>query len=168
MIFEEKLLAKGEEFLTHSVISKQNERDILKYYLNKIKPRVIVEIGTFRGATTAFLSRYAHKVYSFDIKDHLGRHCLWEEFKIKNIEFFKIDNEKEKKNIIDSLRFDFAFVDGMHRTPFPENDFCMVKHCKRVLFHDYRDTWHYDGVKEIVNKLECEIKEPFAYWEAKT
>lgn len=165
-----EILKKDVAFKAWSVIRFEDQRKILTDYLLRLKPKFMLEIGTCRGVTTAYMSQFVEQIVTIDVKDYPGRKEFWDEMGIKrsNVIFQKVNDESEKRKFIQELDFDFAFVDGGHRRPWPEQDFEMVKRCGRVLFHDYSDDWKYDGVKEIVDKLgNCEIKKPFAYWENK-
>ena len=51
------------------------------------------------------------------------------------LSFHIIKNRNEIKAILDTIKFDFAFIDGEHNNSI-RADFELVKKCKRVLFHD--------------------------------
>jgi protein-L-isoaspartate O-methyltransferase len=173
-----KLLALLEENIDlkkWSVIGRENEREILTRFLVENKINTLLEIGTFKGVATAYISQFVNKIITIDIAEQPGKYKLWEELDIKNIEHYTVKTENEKAKIIKNLEFDFAFVDGMHRAPFPEKDFNYTAKCGRVLFHDYRPgEIMFAGVFDIVNKIiyttkilpygKCEIDLPFAYW----
>ena len=131
-----------------------------------------LEIGTYQGSSAIILSQFFKRVICVSVDDDLRRiikRDIIEYLGIKNIEFYDAHNNKEKKQIIDSMEFDFAYLDGDHIHDTHE-DFALVKRCGRVLFHEY---WPLQAVVwNLVNSLPpSEVKRAqvdcFAYWERK-
>ena len=141
------------------------QQEIFEYFLKKNKIEVAVEIGTMNGAGAKLLSKYANRVYTLDIvsKEHLISILP------KNVTIIQIKDNLEKKVFLESMNFDFAFVDGDHTELGVLLDFECVKKCGRVLFHDYRvgDNTKWSGPREAIRELgiKVEVREPFAYWE---
>ena len=139
---------------------------IFIYFLKKKPIKTIVEIGTYNGVSTALLSKFAENVITIDIKDRPIRNEIWNYLKIKNIKSYIVKNNLEKKELLDKLEFDFAFIDGDHNDVNPDLEYC--KKCKRILFHDYNNSYpSVDGVVNSLPKEEIEIKGIFAYWSPK-
>lgn len=152
----------------------------LRWFLKIISPKVTVEIGTWRGVMTAFLAHHTkERVYTLDIHDYPETCFIWAYFGVEDkIKYVLVPSEKKKKNFLESLDFDFAFIDGDHTYEGVSNDFKFVKKCGRVLFHDYfkgahsidddPDNEEKVGTKRFVDTLpkdEVQVFEPFAYWE---
>lgn len=146
--------------------------EIFQYFLDKYVKKVntIVEIGTNYGISTVLLSKYAEKVYTFDIEDFAVKKEIFEMFGVKNVIFYKIKNDKEKEEILKNLKFQFAFIDGNH-FEIP-TDYKLLNHCGKILFHDYETGWIKENfrtsVVRYINTLIKDVKEivePFAYLE---
>lgn len=131
---------------------------------NGIKGKTALEIGTYNGITAIILARYFDNVVTVDILDCPIKKKIADFLGIKNIEFKLVNDNKEKAGFINSQEFDFCYMDGDHEndTLF---DWELVKHCGRVLFHEY---WsEQKPVFDLVNSLpENEVKKyPFmALW----
>lgn len=160
---------------TLSVISSQEQIDIMNYFIAKKDRHVCVEIGTYEGFTAQILAEKCARVETFDIRDYLAKYKIWYMHNVKrNINFHLIKNDVEKEKLINDLSFDFAFIDGSHMEGIVK-DFELVKKCGSVLFHDYNN--QNEKVKELYKHVigwvdslpenEVEIKPPFAYWEKK-
>jgi hypothetical protein len=141
--------------------------EILKHFLLRKPVKHVLEIGTYNGLATGFIAQFADKVTTIDIEDHPEKHKIWEAIGVESrITSIIVENEEEKKAIIGALNFDVAFVDGNHFGKYPKSDFEMVKHCGRVILHDYHKD--FPDVVKFVDSLDSntrEIKGLFAYWE---
>jgi SAM-dependent methyltransferase len=142
-----------------------NAGEILWKFVNRKPTEVILEIGTFRGLSTAYLAQFVRKIYTIDVIDEPLKYDIWDYLGVRDkIVFLKVDSEEMKKAIISNLKFDLAFVDGEHFDPYPEGDFNLVKHCGRVIMHDY--VKEFPDVIRFVDTLESkEIVGCFVYWE---
>jgi SAM-dependent methyltransferase len=127
----------------------------------------ILEIGTFRGPSTALLAHYADHVTTIDIQPYYESVPVWVYFGVGHkIQAVIVDGNDSKAELIGTLDFDFAFVDADHMYEGAKLDFNLVKKCGRVLFHDYGDPRF--GITKLVDELprtEVTIDAPFAYWE---
>lgn len=133
-------------------------------YLKDIEIGHAIEIGTWRGVSTAILAHYADKVTTVDIKYYdIAPHVwLWAGVKGK-ITYYVAENNKLKRKLLEETGFDFAFIDGDHSYEGVKYDFECVKKCGRVLFHDY--TENCPGIIKFVDELEgVEKNDPFALW----
>jgi hypothetical protein len=127
-----------------------------------------VEIGTFRGLSTAILAHYCQKVTTIDIKIFEEAICLWKYFGVRDkIKYCCVDSDASKAQAIEDVgKFDFAFIDGLHTLDAVKVDFELVKKCGTVLFHDYGMP-DIPDIKIFVDALpfkEVTIKHPFALW----
>lgn len=108
--------------------------------------RTVLEIGTYRGCSAAEIAQYVDRVITIDLKrgklelagNEFDRYAFWASLGISNIDLMLVEDDAEKKALVDSLDFDLAFVDGAHDETV-RNDFELVKRCGRVLFHDADD-----------------------------
>lgn len=144
------------------------QEDILRYFLEKAKPKIVLEIGTFQGLTAALIAQYAEKVYTIDVVPYPMQDAVWEFCGCKNkIEKFVCKSTRIKREIVSAINFDFAYIDGSHLMENIIVDYDMTKRCGHLLFHDYWQTGgDWQDVKEFVDSLNIpiEIKVPFAYW----
>ena len=79
-----------------------------------------------------------------------------------------IDHEASRERIkieLEDIEFDTAFIDGNHKAKQVEDDFEIVKHCGRVIFHDIAE--NYVNVIELMEKIGAKRINEFGYWEAK-
>ncbi len=155
-----------ERLIKESSLSRREEEIIFIKFLKKNPIKTAVEIGTYNGISTVLLSRFAEKVITIDIEDRPLKQQIWNHLKIKNIKSYIVRDNKEKKELLNNLKFDFAFIDGDHNDVGPDLEAC--RKCKRILFHDYNNS--FQSVDNTVNSLpkdEVEIEEMFAYWEEK-
>ena len=160
----------GEDVLSSSaavaggpqVVARQFER------VAALHPAAVVEIGTRHGIMAAVLARFAERVITLDVdasplvRDVLA--CAG----VRNVVPVVVDGNAAKGLLLDSLRFDLAFVDGDHRYEGVAFDFAHVRHGGRVLLHDYGDP-RYEGVTRFVDELVDGVVErdaPFAWWQA--
>ena len=108
--------------------------------------RTVLEIGTYRGCSTAEIAQYVERVITIDLKhgrieqngEDFDRRAFWESLGISNVELILVKDDAEKARIVNALDFDLAFIDGAHDQTVA-NDFALTKRCGRVLFHDADD-----------------------------
>lgn len=145
-----------------------NHEDTFRYFLEKAKPKIALEIGTFQGLTAVLISEYAEEVHTIDIVPYPIQDMIWNMFNCKyKIKNYVCKSSKKKKEIIDSIPFDFAYIDGCHMYESISFDYDLVKHCRNILFHDYwQNNEDWPDVKEFVDSLNLnfEIHVPFAYY----
>jgi hypothetical protein len=101
--------------------------------------KTCLEIGTFHGITAVVLSQFFDEVLCVSVDDpnaKLLKHDIVHFLGIKNISFFDARNNAEKAAFIRAAKFDFCYQDGDH-TNDTLTDFALVKHCGRVLFHEF-------------------------------
>jgi hypothetical protein len=155
--------AIGYHYKDNNVYNMERRfRDLVKGYSS------CVEIGTFRGVSTAILAHYCQKVTTIDIKIFEEAVSLWRFFGVRDkIRYCCVDSDASKAQAIDEIGdFDFAFIDGLHIFDAIKTDFELVKKCGTVLFHDYGMP-DIPDVKIFVDTLpfkEVTIKHPFALW----
>jgi len=98
-----------------------------------------LEIGTFYGITAVILSQFFDRVLCVSIdldSDKMMKRKIVEHLGITNISFYDAKNNAEKAAFIHAAPFDFCYQDGDH-TNDTLTDFALVRHCGRVLFHEY-------------------------------
>jgi predicted O-methyltransferase YrrM len=174
----------GTDILRRSALNLPNGAEEIKRFMCKKPIHRAVEIGTFRGITSALMSQYCNQLVTIDLKsgqyekqqgkidwnDTPLRHDIWDALEINNISLMLINNNTDKQEIINNLQFDFAFIDGDHSYEGVKADFQMVKHCGRVLFHDYDKAEGKDcPVRDFIHTIKTgtfEYTTDFAYWEA--
>ena len=171
----------GEAVLKRSAMNIRNGAGVFPRVLSGKGYRTVLEIGTYRGVAAAEISRYCERVVTIDLRygklEKMGevfdRASFWKSLGIENVELLLIDDDAEKKRVVDGLEFDLAFIDGAHDDASVRSDFDLVKRCGLVLFHDYdrRGVPGQDCVWDFVNTLpreQVEIIDIFAMWRAPT
>lgn len=168
-MIKEKLTEKFGTIINHHSCVYLNEgEDMLRYFLQKVKPENVIEIGTYQGVSTAIISEYAN-VFSFDIREQPLRQEIWNFLELKNITYNLIKNNEEKKEkiikLLNTESIDLCFIDGKHDGGQPESDFEICKQCKNILFHDYspafKEVYDFCNKESILKFYDREIKESF-------
>ena len=172
----------GEERLKRSALRIGDGDKIIEKILKKEKFDTILEIGTYRGMSAAFMSQFCKRLITIDLIEgrleqmikegkepaYPTRKNVWDKFKIKNIELCLISSNVAKEKLLNNMNFDFAFIDGAH-DPTVALDYELTRKCGHVLFHDYDDRGHkaLNYAKDFVDSLpreELTITHLFAYW----
>lgn len=173
----------GESALRRSAMNIRGGAGVFERVLSGKGYRTVLEIGTYRGVSSAEIAQYCERVVTIDLHqgrleqlgENFDRYEFWKSLGIDNIDLRLIHGDREKKRLIDSLDFDFAFVDGAHDESV-RNDFELVKRCGRVLFHDADDNRLRPGKEHHSNhvfdflatlpKEQLEFIDIFALWTA--
>ena len=112
------------------------------------------------------MDHYAERVYTVDILEFQEAMYLWHCFGVADkITYLVVKDNAAKKQAIETIDFDFAFIDGSHEYEDVKFDFEITKRCGRVLFHDYPTC---PGVMKFIDELpqnKVRIDVPFAYYE---
>lgn len=122
-----------------------------------------LEIGSYNGITAVLLSQYFKQVISVDVVSQPLKFEIVKHLNLTNITFHDVQNNKEKADLINSLSFDAAYIDGNHEND-TKLDFSLVKRCRNVLFHEY---WFIQPpVYDLVNSLDHITHDDnwFAHW----
>lgn len=127
-----------------------------------------VEIGTCKGLTALVLARHFEEVVTIDVVADPERQEIAKFAGAGNILFVTSADNSAKARMIESLDFDFAYVDGDHARD-TESDFALVERCKRVLFHEY---WPAQpAVFNLVNRLaqrgKVGVSRKLALWDGR-
>lgn len=137
--------------------------------LELMKPKVLIDIGTANGISSFLETLYADKVITIDIDRFPMAEVAWHVLGvIDKIDSYIVDDDEDKANLLNSVDFDCAFIDGDHSTEGVTADFNAVKKCGTVLFHDYWEN-NDKAVRDFVDSLPKEemlFDEPFALWRA--
>jgi len=121
----------------------RNERYAFIKLLEKIRPKVSIEIGCFKGGSLEVLSKYSEKVYSIDI-DPKVKEAL--DHKFDNTEIHIGDSsflvpEILKKIDKNNEELEFVLIDGEHTYKAVKQDITnFLKYTPRktifIIFHD--------------------------------
>jgi len=127
-----------------------------------LKINTAVEIGTFHGATAAYMAQFADKVITFDVRD-LYDLPTWEALGLADkIEFHLVKDRDEIAKILKNIKFDFAFIDDDHSEKVRDS-FELVKKCKRVLFHDIEHP-KFPEVSKFMDEIRARRLDRNGYW----
>ena len=169
----------GEKTLRKSALNIRGGAGVFERVLSGKGYRTALEIGTYKGCATAEIAQYVDRVVTIDLRygkleqngDTFDRRAFWALLGVLNVSLYLVDDDEEKRRIVDALDFDFAFIDGGHDAVSVRRDFEMTRRCGRVLFHDYDYSGapEKDAVYDFVNSLpkdEVEAMDIFALWTA--
>ena len=136
----------GEIFRRSSIF-----HDLEKFLKDEnIRGKCCFEVGTWNGLTAIILSRFFDRVVTVDIVNQPLKLEILKEAGVTNVECINIHKNKQKKEIVENLDFDFTYLDGDHAND-THADFSLVKKCGRVLFHE---AWPFQPpVWDLINHL---------------
>lgn len=177
MIHDKIVEMYGASVLRKSAMNIRGGGGVIEWAMAGKGHKRVVEIGTYKGCATAEIAQYCEEVITIDLafgkieqnKELWDRRKFWDSLGIKNITFHPVASNIEKALLLESLDFDFAFVDGDHTKRGVALDFSLVKKCGRVLFHDADDNGPNkpNDVYEFLQTLPAgslEYKDIFALW----
>ena len=151
-----------EKFLVGGTSVRPN--DVLQKMVSGYGAKNVIEIGTgFGTATIAIASCVSvERVISFDVKPSIWQKYLAKQFQLQDkIEFITVENSQEIYDKIKKYKFDFAYIDGGHIPPFPEEDFKACKKAGRILMDDAYSK-HVSKVIQDNKGMAVSIR--FGYW----
>jgi cephalosporin hydroxylase len=153
--------------------------------LDKVKPKVILEIGTARGGTLFLFSNIAHEeaiLISVDLYQTIEKRILFRYIKKGKQKIYLIQGDSHSietlrkiEEILKGRKVDFLFIDGDHSYEGVKRDFEMYSPLVRkggiIAFHDIiPDYYTRYGIKTStwageVYKFWNEIKEKYEHLE---
>lgn len=137
-MIKQKLIEKFGGVINHmSCIYLNDGENVLRYFLDKVNPQKVVEIGTYQGVSAAIISEYAKEVITIDIVDKPLREEIWDFLEVEGITFYKVNSDSQKKRLIESANADMVFIDGEHFDGELAKDYEMSKDSPAILIHDY-------------------------------
>ena len=140
---------------------------------------IILEIGTYHGASAVVLAHFADRVITVDVTPPSDRQALRDiyrwlapEIAARICQVWVPDNAA-KATLVASLHFDMAFLDGGHSEMQTALDFRITRKCGTCLFHDYPMSGSgCDGPGIVLDRASDENDgvvttcEPFGWWRA--
>lgn len=168
----------GEKAFRKSALNIRDGAGVFDRVLGDGRYRRVLEIGTYKGISTAYIAQFVDRVITIDLEvgkletngETFDRESFWANMGATNIELKLVSGYNEKAEFIRGLpvkAFDLAFIDAGKNDI--ADDFNLVQHCGTVLFHDYdrRGKPELDAVYNFVNALpkhEIEVLDIFALW----
>jgi hypothetical protein len=122
----------GAEILRRSSVFHGLERFLRA---NDISGDRCFEIGTWNGLTAVVLSKFFRQVVSVDIAHNALKRSVLEHVGVRNVTCIDIRDNFHKRQVAESLAFDFAYLDGDHANDTAD-DWELTNRCGRVLFHE--------------------------------
>jgi len=174
-IHDEIVSRYGPKTLRKSAMNIRGGAGVFERVLKGKGYRTALEIGTYKGCATAEIAQYVERVITIDLKhgklelngEVWNRYAFWDSLGVHNVELYLIRDDKEKAELINTLDFDFAFIDGAHDEGM-KIDYALTKRCGRVLFHDYdSNPGKPNTVFNFVNALpkdQIQVLDIFALW----
>lgn len=161
--------------LKRSVFSFPDGAEVLDRVFGSGRYQTVLEIGTYRGVSAAYMATMCRKVITVDLwrgqlewdGETFDRTAFWRHMGAANIEFVRVHDDQEKKTRLAAMQFDIAFIDG--GAVNVADDFALVKRCGAVLFHDYDPIKTRKVVYDFVNSLppaQVQVTGMFAFWKA--
>ena len=133
----------------------RNERYAFIKLLEKIRPKVAIEIGCFKGGSLEVLSKYSGKVYSIDIDPTVKKEL---QGRFKNVEIFTGDSAAIVPEILEKIdrdneELEFVLIDGEHSYKAVKQDITLfLNYTPRkqifIVFHDSFNPICRRGIKE--------------------
>jgi predicted O-methyltransferase YrrM len=168
-------MQEGVSLFKRSVLSIRDGAGVIERIFEEGKYKRCLEIGTYHGISAAFIAMRCPHVTTIDLEcgqiETLGhqfdRKAFWKHMCTDNIEQILVRDDAHKAEIIPTLDFDIAFIDGgKNNIAF---DFDLVKRCGTVLMHDVdkRGIKEQDAVFDFVQSLprsQVERLDIFALW----
>ena len=135
--------------------------------LKKYSKGIVLEIGTYCGASALTLAKKADHVHTVDIYQHTDP--MGKKTKNINFDYEKVKEKIAGKNItayqsdscdpelLKDYMFDVIFIDGDHKYPGVHRDFCRWYHQLKkngiMMFHDYDLPRHTGVVRQVNNAI---------------
>jgi len=150
--------------------SSVEKTDRFKNLIEKLKPKIVIEIGTYKGLSTAVLASIAEKVYTFDIVHQSCARDIWVALNVnRKIRYVIIQDIYEIGACLEDIKFDFAFMDARH------HDYVFVRRLFNMLSEAGIKRILVDGAEErfptTLRLVEEEnmkrLNQNQAYWEKK-
>jgi len=136
---------------------------LFRSFLKDIDINNVVEIGTNLGVSSLLLAHYAYHLTTIDIIPRTEPLSLWSYFGVMpKIDYAIVFDDDVKKKFVDTLDFDFAYIDGDHHYEKVKSDFELVKRCGRVLFGCYGQ---HAGATNLADEISAKHEGHLAYWE---
>lgn len=129
-----------------------------------LKLGTVIEIGTFHGATAAYMAQFAKHVHTFDVRNLYDKDT-WQKLGLADkIQFHHVKDRAEIAEIIKDIDFDFSFIDDDHSPEGVRASFEIVKRCGRVLFHDIEHP-KFPGVSAFIDEIGARRLDRNGYWD---
>lgn len=169
-------IPEGMRLWKRSMISIRKGAGVFEHVFGSGEFRRVLEIGTYRGISAAYLATFCDHVTTIDLihgqmeslGENFDRIAFWEHMGVREkIDLILVRDDAHKAQVVPTLFFDAAFIDGGKVNI--ETDFDLVKRCGTVLMHDVDDRGRADDYvfKFVTTKLppkQVRRMDIFALW----
>lgn len=143
-------------FSAHSEMS-YGEQAALTGVLSILKPRLALELGTFRGGSLAPIAAYSDEVHTFDLASHVTE-------SLPNVTYHIGDSYTALPRVLAELaeaqrHVDFVLVDGNHSRAGVEADMTNLLHSPAlnttvILLHDCANEGVREGARNAIRRAD--------------
>lgn len=149
-------ISDNETFGGIKILQTWSALYVFEKIFNEYKPDLIIELGTFTGASAHFFSLFA-SVITYDIKDKKNKKTFPNIiYRIKNL--FREETIKEIDNIIKTYNKIFIFLDnGLPRKKLWEIYAPLIKKEDLIFVHGWGLSIKPEDVESLIIKLNLKV-----------
>lgn len=100
------------------------EQSAILFMLERLRPKLAIEIGTFLGGSLQAIAKYSDRVYSIDIDANVPKHL---DGRFPNVEYLIGSSDRLLPQVLETIQNDdaplsFVLIDGDHSAETVRND----------------------------------------------
>jgi hypothetical protein len=158
-LLQKRLESFGRGIAWNWTCCSPSQEPTFRALLERLQPRVVLEIGTHQGVSAALLAEYAERVITVDVLPNPACLKVWDALGVTGrIESSVHQSQagRDSQILSGAGQADLAFIDGSHLMRDLAYDFHLVIRggCKRIILHDYwQNAEGWPDVKEFADGL---------------